>query len=176
MRFAFALLAGCLQAGATPPPAAPVVEPPLFATTSDAFGPLRADSPATLVALRRAFAGYTVMPMNSETLEYRVSLGGEPLFDVIADEDGAVLNVHVATPKLAPGGMRVGERFRGDASTCECWGDQIVCFKDGDHTAVALAKICREGTLASSRSRAALAGVPIRATIWSPRPLVPGGA
>jgi hypothetical protein len=169
MRFAFALLAACTQAA--PPPAAPVVEPPLFAITSDAFGPLRADTPATLVALRRAFSGYEVVPVNRDTLEYRVSLAGAPLFDVVPDEDGAVLNIHVITPKLAPGGVRVGDLFRGDLATCECWGDQTVCFTQGEHSAVALAKICREGT----RATAALTGVPIRATIWSPRPLVPGG-
>ena len=176
MRSAFALLVvlGCTQP--VPPPAAPVVEAPLFAIGDDAFGPLRAETPATLVSLRRVFAGYEVMPVNGETLEYRVSLAGAPLFDIVADDEGTVLNIHVVTPKLAPGGWRAGEPFRGDVSTCECWGDQIVCFTEGAHAAVALAKICREGTLASARSRAALTGVPIRATIWSPRPLVAGGA
>ena len=172
---AFLLLAlGCVK------PAPPVAPPPaavdLFAITGDAFGPLGAQTPANLVALRGAFAGYEVMPVNRETLEYRVSLAGAPLFDIIPDDHGAVLNIHVVTPKLAPGGVRVGDRFRGDVTTCECWGDQIVCFAEGAHTAVALAKICREGTLASSRARAALAGLRVRTTIWSPKPLAPGGA
>ena len=175
MRSAIALVFvfGC--AAPQPPPAAPAIEQPLFSIGDAAFGPLDAKTPATLASLRRTFAGYDVAPVNAESLEYRVSKDGAKLFDVIPDASGAVLNVHVVTPKLVAAGWRVGDPFRGDVSTCECWGDQIVCFKDGAHVAVALAKICREGTLSSARARAVLAGVAIRATIWSPRPLAAGG-
>jgi hypothetical protein len=158
-----------------PPPVTPTIEAPLFAITDAAFGPLDGTTPATLAALRRAFAGYEVTPVNAESLEYAISLNDAKLFDVVPDANGAVLNIHIVTPKLVAGGRRVGDPFRGDVSTCECWGDQIVCFEPGAHVAVALAKICREGTLASARARAALAGVAIRATIWSPRPLAAGG-
>ncbi|MBA3500333.1 MAG: hypothetical protein M4D80_36570 [Myxococcota bacterium] len=175
MRSAIALVFvfGC--AAPQPPPPATPVEVPLFAISDDAFGPLDGKTPATLAALRRAFAGYEVAPVNAESLEYRVSMDTAKLFDVIPDANGAVLNIHVVTPKLVAGGWRVGDPFRGDVSTCECWGDQIVCFNAGAHVAVALAKICREGTLTSARARAVLAGVAIRATIWSPRPLAAGG-
>jgi hypothetical protein len=178
MRSAIALVFvfGCVKPAAAPPPAPVAVEPPLFAIRDDAFGPLDAKTPATLAALRRAFAGYEVAPVNSETLEYRVSRDGAKLFDVIPDASGVVLNIHIVTPELVAGGWRVGDPFRGDVSTCECWGEQVVCFKEGAHVAVALAKICREGTLASGKARAMLAGVAIRATIWSPRPLAAGGA
>jgi hypothetical protein len=67
---------------------------------------------------------------------------------------------------------RVGAPFAlEDITTCECWGEQIVCFKDGAHIAVALARVCR----ATPMAREALAGVPIRTAIWSARPLAPGG-
>jgi hypothetical protein len=168
------LLVGCMKPSPTP---ARAVEPPLFAVRDDAFGPIGPQTPATLAALRRVFAGYEVVPVNSESLEYRVSQADTKLFDVIPDASGAILNIHVVTPKLVLGNWRVGERFGDPArvTTCECWGDQIVCFKEGDHVAVGLAKICREGTLGSAAARKALGDVPIRVTIWSPQPLVAGG-
>jgi hypothetical protein len=167
------VLAAC--APAAPPPVAPAAEPSLLAIRDDAFGPLTAQTPANLVALRSALAGFDVAPINAEGIEYRVSHAATPLFSVIPDERGTILNIHVVSPKLELGGVRVGMPFQGDANTCECWGDQTVCFREGAHTAVGLAKICREGTLASSRARAKLAGVTINAAIWSPRQLTAGG-
>ena len=171
------LVAGCTRPA--PPPAVAAEPPPLLTIRDDAFGPLSAKTPATLAALRRAFAGYDVVPVNSEGLAYRVSKAGAKLFEIIPDATGTILNIHVVTPKVAFAGhaWRVGAPFRDVEviTTCECWGDQTVCFKDGEHVAVALAKICREGTLTSIRARKALVGVPIRVAIWSPRPLAAGG-
>lgn len=168
MRSLLVLLAvGCARPA---PPAAPVREAPLFVVSDTAFGPVGANTPATLVALRRAFAGYEVSPANRDLLEYRVTKAGTRMFDVVPDEDGTILNIHVATPKLVVGGYRVGESFAGGATTCECWADQTVCFQEGEHVAVALAKVCREGI------RKAPAGLAITTTIWSARPLVAGGA
>lgn len=174
-RWAILLLVACEPKA--PPPAEPAAAP-LFAITEQRCGPLTATSPATLVGLRTAFAGYDVAPVNSETLEYRVTRGGERILDVIPDEAGAILNVHVMSPdvELAGHAWRVGAPFTLEhVSTCECWGEQIVCFQDGAHVAVALARVCREGTLATFAARKALAGVPIRAAIWSVHPLAPGG-
>src|SRR5687767_6565978 len=56
-------LAACMQAA--PPPAAPAIEPSLLAVRDDAFGPLTAQTPATLVALRGALAGFDVAPINA---------------------------------------------------------------------------------------------------------------
>ena len=173
MRSLLVLFVACARPA--PAPVSPI-EPPLFAVTDAAFGPVGAKTPATLAALRRAFAGYEVVPINHEALEYRVSKAGVKLFEIVPDEDGTILNIHVTTPRLVVGPYRVGAPFAGGATACECWSDQIVCFREGDHVAVALAKICREGTLASGAARKALVDVPIRATIWSPRPLVAGGA
>lgn len=171
MRSAFALTYLGLGLGCMKPasPSAPVVEAPLFAIRGDAFGPLGAKTPATLAGLRRAFAGYDVVPINNDGLEYRVSREGAKLFEIIPDDTGAILNIHVVTPKLTLGGWRVGEPFRYSAGmTCECWADQTVCFKLGDHFAVGLAKICREG---AGPKPGSLRDVSIRVTIWSPRPL-----
>jgi hypothetical protein len=166
----------CLAACApVAPPATPVAEPSLLAVRDDAFGPLTAQTPATLVALRGALAGFDVAPINAESLEYRVSHAGTPLFAIVPDERGTILNIHVVSPKLELGGVRVGMTFTGDATTCECWGDQTVCFRESAHVAVGLAKICREGMLGSANARAKLIGVAITATIWSPRKLTSGG-
>lgn len=169
MRSAIALLLlGCTKPVVPAPP--PAADPPLFAVRADAFGPLDAKSPVTLVSLRRAFAGYEVVPINNEGLEYRVSSGGAKLFDIVTDGNGAILNIHVVTPKLTIGGWRVGERFRPVQNvTCECWADQTVCFQPGEHFAVGLAKTCRDEDLGAR-------GSAIRITIWSPRPLVEGGS
>lgn len=168
-------------AGCTRPPAPPPVSaapPSVFAVRDEGFGPLTAATPATLAGLHRALAGYDVVPVNREGLEYRVSRGHTRLFDIIPDHAGAILNVHVVTPEVAVGGRRVGEAFRDvdERTTCECWADQTVCFRPGTHVAVALAKVCREGAFATAAARRALAGQRIRVTIWSPRPLAPGGA
>ncbi len=176
-RWWFALvLAGC-----TPAPAAPVApaEAPLLTIREDAFGPLTAQSLATLGALRAAFPGYEVAAVNHDGVEYRVSEDGTKLFDIVPDATGHVLNVHVVTPKIDVQGSpwRVGGSFRelDRVTTCECWADQPVCFHDGAHVAIAFAKVCREGSLGSPAARQALVDSPIHVVIWSARALAPGG-
>ena len=174
-RWAIALLASC-SAPAAAPPLAPA-PPALLTIRADSLGPLTAKVPATLVALRDALRGFVVAPLNDDGLEYRVSQDGTRLFDIVPADDGHILNVHVVTPKIDVAGRpwRVGTPFAGDVTTCECWADQTVCFTEGEHVAVALAKICREGAFDAADARKQLAGVPIRAAIWSPRPLAAGG-
>ena len=173
-RLAIALVVGCSTPAPAPrPPARPPQPPPLFTIRADALGPLKATTPATLAALRAALRGLDVEPLHANGLEYRVSHAGAKLFDVIPDDRGAILNVHVVSPRIAVAGRawRVGAPFtRSDVTTCECWATQTVCFKNGDHLAVALAKVCRDRI-----DPRALEGTPIRVAIWSPRPLAPGG-
>ncbi len=174
-RWAIVLVVGCVA-----PARAPITTAqPLFTITAEAFGPLTAKTQVTLVALRAAFAGYDVAPHNQESLEYVVSVGGTTLCEVVPDEAGAILGVHVVSPEVAIGNhaWRVGAPFTESelVTTCECWGAQTVCFKDGERVAVALSKTCREGAFSSRAARRALANVSIRAAIWSPRPLVGGG-
>jgi hypothetical protein len=171
-RWSFALLAACGPA-ATAPVQAPA-EPPLFTIDQTAMGPLNAKTPATLVALRATFAGYDVTPVNTDALEYRVSRGDQRLFEIIPDDAGHVLNVHVVSPAIAVANRtwRVGDAFTDRLDTCECWAEQTVCFNAGEHVAVGLVAVCRNFTLAG---RMALAGAPIRTLIWSAKPLVAGG-
>jgi hypothetical protein len=173
------LACGC----STPPPLTPrppSTVPPLFTISERACGPLTPASPATLVALRAAFAGYDVAPINtSDSLEYRVTQrGATRILDVIPDDAGTILDVFILSPDIAIDrhAWRVGAPFTLEqTTTCECWGEQTVCFRDGDHIAVALARVCREGALATPAARNSLAGTPIRTVIWSARPLAPGG-
>ena len=172
-RLVIALVVGCSAPAPAPRPPAPAPAPPLFTIRRDSLGPLEARTPATLAALRAALRGLDVEPLHADGLEYRVSHAGVKLFDVIPDDRGAILNVHVVSPRIAVAGRawRVGALFAGtDVTTCECWADQTVCFRHGDHVAVALAKRCRDAV-----DPRTLAGTPIRVAIWSPRPLAPGG-
>lgn len=158
-----------LAACSAPPPAAPAA-PALLTIRADSLGPLTAKTPATLAALRDALRGFEVAPVNNDALEYRVTQDGVTLLDIVPARDGTILNVHVVSPEIEVAGKpwRVGAPLVTPLATCECWADQTVCFTPGEHVAVALAKICREGA-------AQPAGV-IRAVIWSARPLAPGGS
>jgi len=142
-----------------------------------ALGPLTAKSPANLVALRELLIGYEVRPVNVggaelASLEYQVFEDGEKVFAVIPDEDGAILNVHVVSPKVtvAAHPWKVGEPFTNAAAltACDCWGGKAVCFKKGEHVAVAFDRQCRG--LGEPRGRRGLEGLEVHRTIWNPKP------
>ena len=174
----FVLLASCSAPAA--PPAQPV-EPPLFTIHGDTFGPFTKASTATLAALRAALPGFEVAPSNNDGLEYVVTDGDTHLFDIIPDHDAHphILDIFIVTPKIEIAGSpwRAGATLQdlGAITDCECWADQPVCFRAQEHVAIALSKVCREGSLATPAGRQSLVGQTIRATIWSPRPLAPGG-
>lgn len=169
------VLASCRPA----PVAPPVSEPPLFTIRQASFGPLSAQTPATLGGLRHALPTYDVTVQNRDGLEYRVSRGTTRLFDVIPDHRAHILNIHVVSPKIDIEGSpwRVGATFHDPehVDACECWAEQTVCFKAGANVAIGLATTCREGSVGTVAARRALAGTPIRTTIWSPVPIVAGG-
>jgi hypothetical protein len=172
---AIACVLGC---GAPAPPPALVPPDPGFPLTPQALGPLSARTPATLIALRKALAGYDVIPVNVDTdpdkasLEYQVYDGTKLLFVIVPTSEGAILNVHVATPRATATGRpwRVGAPFSGAATLtgCECWGGKPVCFKKGEHVAVTFDRACRGTT--DARTRRALEGVAIKRLVWRPRP------
>jgi hypothetical protein len=149
---------------------------PAISLTATALGPLTAKTPANLVALRKALAGYDVVPVNVDTdpdkghLEYQVYEGTKLVFLIVPKSDGAILNVHVSTPKVTVPGhpWRVGAPFAGVAAltSCECWGGKPACFTKGEHVAVTFDRACR-GT-ADARSRRVLEGIPIRRLVWRP--------
>ena len=147
----------------------------LLVITEDSFGPLHAQSSATLTALRNAFTGYDVRPSNDSSLSYSVYLGDEKLVWVIPNEDGTLFNVHATSPRVETMGhdWRVGHAFSGGSSLtdCECWGDNPTCYRRGTHVAVNFKRDCSGLTGAVGRTALrALDGVEIQRVIWSPKP------
>jgi hypothetical protein len=161
-----------------PPPAHPVANRPLFTITEAAFGPLDANTPATLDALRRVLPGYTVKPVNDGSLEYDVFAGAERLFYVVPSDDGTLFNIHAVSGKIAVAGRRwrAGEPFHDSLrlTQCECWGANPTCFAQGEHVAVNFGRECEGvtdlGGDPAGRSFDALDGLPIARVIWSAQP------
>ena len=147
----------------------------LLTISEDGFGPLRADSSATLTALRAAFAGYEVRPTNDSTLSYSVYMGDEKVVWVIPNEDGTLFNVHATSPRIETAGRdwRVGSAFKGARyfTHCECWGENPTCVRDGDHIAVNFKRACDHivGSPARDVLRT-LDGELVQRVIWSPTP------
>jgi hypothetical protein len=171
------VVAGC--AGAPPIVDEPIAKPaPALAASETALGPITAKTPANLIALRAALAGYDVFPAHvggdevERTLEYQVWQRGEKLMFVVPNEAGTILNVHITSPKVAVANhaWRVGTPLVGAThfTDCACWGAKPVCFKRGEHVAVTFAKTC--GATRGERRNRVLEGAPIAAIIWSPRP------
>ena len=169
------LVASC---GGAPAPMTPVAAAPPsgIVITESALGPITATTPASLVALRQVLAGYDVRPIQRGGLEYQVFKDGEPMFSVIPDEAGQIFNIHVVSPKVtvARRPWKVGAAFTDAAAltACDCWGGQPVCFKKGEHVAIAFDRTCRG--LTEPRSRKALEGLTIARTIWNPKPFGDG--
>ena len=154
---------------------APVATGGLLTISEDSFGPLRADSQATLAALRAAFTGFDVRPTNDTTLSYSVFLDNEKLVWIIPNEDGSLFNVHATSARIETRGhdWRVGSAFSGSRylTHCECWGENPTCYRQGDHIAVNFKRDCDSvvGTHASATLRV-LDGEVIQRVIWSPKP------
>ena len=147
----------------------------LFTITADSMGPITAKTPANITALRQLLGkdGYEVRPVHNNGVEYHVLLEAELLFRVIPNEDGSLFNVHAVSGKVEIAQhpqWKIGAAFAGDdvLTTCECWGDHPVCFKTGEHVAVAFKRAC-DG-LDDERMRKVLAGVTVERAVWSPTP------
>jgi hypothetical protein len=183
MRAWLLVLAGCRV---VPPPAVVVEDTPKRAlpeaklsATDTGLGPLDGQTPANLVALRAALAGFEVMPANvggtdvhaEKTLEYQVFDRGEQLLRVVPTEEGSILHVLITSPSvaIAKRDWRVGTRLAGAShfTECTCWGGKPVCFKEGEHVAVGFDRKCG-GTRAERRTRR-LEGATIAYLVWSPR-------
>jgi hypothetical protein len=165
----WAVLAVALVACGSAPAPAPIprTEEPL-AITGTGFGPLTAKTPATLVGLRAALAGYEVVPVNAARLEYQVFERGKLVFAVVPDAAGEIRDVSIATPRvLADHAWRVGGKV-GDASVitgCDCIDGKAHCYAAGEHVAVAFA-----GTCSKVRRLRQFVGLTIDRVVWRPRP------
>ncbi|MBA3456938.1 MAG: hypothetical protein H0T42_27865 [Deltaproteobacteria bacterium] len=147
----------------------------LFTINVDSLGPITGKTPANLTALRALLGrdGYEVKPVNNSGVEYHVFLKDELLFYVIPNDDGTLFNVHVVSGKVEIAQhpqWKIAAPFVGDdvLTHCECWGAHPVCFKKGDHVAVAFKRAC-DG-LDDERMRKVLTGVTLQRAIWSPTP------
>jgi hypothetical protein len=170
------VIVGC--AAKTPPTAisnrAVTLRGGLLTISEDRFGPLQPDTPATLSALRAAFAGYEVRPTNDTTLSYSVYLGDEKLAWVIPDDNGTLFNVHATSPRVETLGhdWRVGSSFQGSSALtdCECWGDNPTCYRRGGRIAVNFQRECAGLVGGDARALRVLDGALIQRVIWSPKP------
>jgi hypothetical protein len=167
------LLAGCWH-GPTGPAEAPAKPAGVLSISAGAFGPIDANTPATLAAIRQAFAGYDVQAINDDnTLEYRVFKGKELLLYVVPDDDGTIFNVHATSGKVSVSDRdwRVGAPFQGASqlTQCECWGENPTCWKQGEHVAVNFARECGELAGGDKRVMRVLDGITVQRIVWSPR-------
>ncbi len=168
------VLAGCWGTSSKGP-AKPDPKQGLFAITQAACGPIDEHTPGTLAALRHAFVGFDVKPMNDDgTLEYRVFKGEELLLYVVPDDDGSIFNVHAMSGKVVVSGRewRVGAPFQGAAqlTQCECWGQNPTCWKQGEHVAVNFARECGDLAGGDQRMMRVLDGITVQRIVWSPKP------
>lgn len=159
----------------TTTPKGPTSSTALFTIKVDSLGPITGKTPANLTALRDLLGkdGYEVKPINNSGIEFHVFLKKELLFYVIPNDDGTLFNVHVVSGKVDIAQhpqWKIGAAFAGDGALthCECWGEHPVCFKKGEHVAVAFKRAC-DG-LDDERMRKVLAGVNVQRAVWSPTP------
>jgi len=175
-----ALGASCYTSVPAPVPV-PVVEPgAAFTIRPASVGPITAKTPANLLALRTALTGYEVKPAHivlgasSNRLGYNVYKDGEKLLHVVPDAAGAIFNVHALSSKIAIADRpwKIGAKFNGvkSISACKCWAEEVVvCFKAGDHVAVAFTRECSYDSYGSEDERQDLIGLTIHRVLWSPK-------
>ena len=166
------LLTACAAAPPRPVAKPVAVAPSPFAITDTAMGAITGTSRGTLEGLRGLLRGFEVRPVYDGGLEYHVYKDGEQLYYVIPADDGTVFNVHVTSAKYAferrP--WHAGEPFKGAAelTACECWGEQPVCYRQGEHVAVSFKRACAGLSEGDQHARAVLDGVAVQRLIWSP--------
>ncbi|HWO19860.1 MAG TPA: hypothetical protein VNO30_13835 [Kofleriaceae bacterium] len=185
-----------------PPPPTPVAPPPRPATlgiavTEAGVGPINAQTPATVEALRALLPTYDVRPVYAPGLgadsgpglnvpDIHVFEGGELLFVVVPGERGEVLDIRVASPRVtSERGWRIGATL-GDpqgVDGCQCISDGLTCFAKGSHVGIMLDDDCQGRTMSGSdddfglysrlesgdrEAMNKLAGRKIRMLVWNP--------
>lgn len=185
----------CYTSGPAPAPVSPAGGPgglagpaggpaPVMLIQPDSIGPITTRTPGSLMGLRRALVGYEVKPAHLELaagtdrLGFNVYKDGERLLQVFPDPGGGIASVHAVSPKIAAADRpwRAGARLAGvrAISTCRCLEEEIVCFKVGEHVALAFARECSTDSYSTDDERQDLIGSPIHRVLWSPRPLGEG--
>jgi hypothetical protein len=177
-----ALGASCYTSAPVATTAVPVAEPAAAVTIGPAsVGPITAKTPANLIALRAALIGYEVKPAHvalgasTTKLGFAVYKDGEKLLHVYPDESGAIFNIHALSARVAIADRpwKIGAKLNSvkSISTCKCWAEEVVvCFKAGDHLAVAFSRECSYDSYETDDERQDLIGLPIHHVLWSPKP------
>ncbi|MFT3691899.1 MAG: hypothetical protein QM831_02075 [Kofleriaceae bacterium] len=144
-----------------------------FVLSQHGAGPITDQTPATLNALRDALPELRVVPKNDPNLEFDLYDDGKPIGFVVPNDDGKIYNVHVTSATIAVDGKswRAGSTFQGSRAidNCECWGGNPICYKKGEHLAVAFQRSCLDEV--DPRSLRVLDGLVIQRVIWSNEPL-----
>lgn len=201
-------IAGCYR-GATPPPTTVTPPPtggaPLVATTvardpvvfgDTGAGPVLVGFPGTVDALQaRLPKDYRVEVKDdaaftggfsdfSPSRHLNVYYGPDRVFAVVLHED-TIFNIHTDSAKVGVQGhpsWHVNASFQdsGALSRCDCWGSKVVCWKDGEHVALAFDRGCDNLSNLSGapdpRALRVLDGLQIKRMIWNPKPFVPEAA
>jgi len=177
------VLAACKGGGASPPTttttptAGSDTAPPTGIVITDAgIGPIQADTPATLDGLRGKLVGFEVKAVRDErdNLQYDAYKDGVLVLSVIED-GGRVVTVLTTDPKVSvathptwhAGGLFSDAKL---LSRCDCWGGKMVCWKDGEHVALAFERSCQK-PVDDARALVVLDGTSIQKLVWSPQAL-----
>ena len=193
--FVAAALAAC--GGSSRPATAPAASAALEVTVVG-VGPIKADTPATVEALRALLPGHDVEVAGTPGLgaelgppALRVSSGGEALLLVVPDEKSDVLMVLVTSAQVgSQAGWRVGETLADvtPIAGCECRADGLTCYGKDLHVGAVLDDDCMKkleddamagrrdaattyGQMAAgdAAALATLKGRAIRMLLWQPR-------
>lgn len=177
-------LAACKSGGASPPATTPTTgsdAPPAptgIVITDAGIGPIQPDTPATLDGLRGKLLGFEVKAVRDErdNLQFDAYKDGVLVLSVIED-GGRVVNVLTTDPKVSvathptwhAGGMFADAKL---LTRCDCWDSKMVCWKDGEHVAVAFERGCQK-PVDDVRALVVLDGTSIQKLVWSPQPFGP---
>ena len=164
----------------TSAPPAPAAPQALLTIQEAAIGPITGKTPGHLIGLRRALPGYEVKPAhvtlgpNTNRLGFNVYRDGEKLLHVMPDGHGGIFAVHAMSPKVATldRPWKIGAKLNGvrALTTCKCWEEEIVvCFRIGEHVAVAFSRECGWDSYTTDDERQDLIGSPIHRVLWSPK-------
>jgi hypothetical protein len=144
---------------------------PPIVISDERCGPIDGTTSLTPEFLERAFGG----DVTRDDGGYRVDRGERQLLVARPDERGKVCEVHVfsRTAEVRGKPWRVRKHFSGgeQLTDCECWRDQMTCWKRGEHVAVAFTVECGSFDGRDPDQRRALNGHNVYNIVWSPEPL-----
>lgn len=155
---------------------APAASSARFTITEASFGPIDANTPATLAGLRAVLPGLVVARAAGSSNElFDVFAGGKKLFYVVPTGD-RVFGVHATSADIAVAtrpwraGKPLGAVF--PQMRCECWGgnDYTTCYKPGEHVAVVFHHDCTGMAQKDSAHHIELERVPVERVVWQPAP------